>query len=87
MLCGQRTRPNGFKEIAKVEQELQEAVEENLEEEQQVHSEVSFEDAMSQEEDQAEEAMSTIGGGKMMTWGTGYQKGLKLGPDSQQWAV
>ena len=32
------------------------------------------------------DAQSNVGGGMMMTWGTGFQKGMKLGPESPRLA-
>lgn len=49
-------------------------------------SEISFPDELaSQVEEQVQEERSNYGGGMMMSWGTGYQKGLKLGPESPRW--
>jgi hypothetical protein len=39
-------------------------------------------DLASQNIEQTQEEKSNYGGAMLMTWGSGYQKGLKLGPES-----
>lgn len=46
-------------------------------------SEITFpEENVSETDREHQETMSNVGGGMMMTWGTGNQKGLKLGPET-----
>ena len=51
-------------------------------------SEISYQDELASQGDVTayEETQSNVGGGMLMTWGTGFQKGMKLGPGGDKLA-
>lgn len=87
LLCGQKSRPNGFASVPSeiptrvVEKTPSKVPEENV-------SEISYQDELASQGDVTayEETQSNVGGGMLMTWGTGFQKGMKLGPGGDKLA-
>jgi hypothetical protein len=87
LLFGHKSRSNGFvsvpselpSELEKNEDEASPLPEENI-------SEISFPDELaSQGEEQVQDEKSNYGGAMLNTWGSGFQKGMKLGPESPRW--